>query len=574
MAPTGPTRYQEYGLRIPLYDKHGKELQHARSAEELEALGRNVLRRIVEMYDRQNGYKLFDLLKTDAGVARWIERVETLALGPHPESKLPCKFYSSGYYRDADYVVATEKEDILVALKFKKAPQSQTKNDTPGKKLNPQQAASLPKAKAPQQTAPPNAKVPQQAAPPKAKAPQQAAQPPKAEAPQQAAPPRPKAPQQAAPPPKIKAPQSQAKQDAPAKKLNPQTASSPPKVKAPQSLSSLSKQDAPGKQLNPQKAPPPPKAKAPTKPSAPPAPNAERKKEQEPAKPSSIPLQGKAPTNKRKLDENAATSDAPESLVQKKRKLATPAPSDAPQTPAKKKKPATPAPKQESTDEFELELEEAMEQELAKPSSPPPPATPATNKRKHDAHAAPPDTPEAPGKKRKTDAASPTAPIPPPSTPPLPPAKATTPQPPSPQSPTPYHTTPSPPSEPTPDEQPFRAPGHHGPHGTFLNHPSLLTGRGHQVPPSEWSRNLSYQSLRYNFFRHTCPYYPFTDRARTIRAHEGNVRGLRELREMERWMRGYRERWPGECVGHLWDCGCVNLGYYERVGGGEVSEEE
>ena len=465
MAPTGPTRYQEYGLRIPLYNKHGKKLQHARSAEELEALGRNVLRRIVEMYDRQNGYKLFDLLKTDAGVARWIERVETLALGPHPESKLPCKFYSSGYYRDADYVVATEKEDILVALKFKKAPQSQTKND------------------------------------------------------------------------------------------------------------------APGKQLNPQKAPPPPKAKAPTKPSAPPAPNAERKKEQEPAKPSSIPLQGKAPTNKRKLDENAATSDAPESLVQKKRKLAAPAPSDAPQTPAKKKKLATLAPKQESTDEFELELEEALEQELAKPSSPPPTATPATNKRKHDDHAAPPDTPEAPAKKRKTDAASPTTSIP--STPPLPPAKATTPQSPSPQSPlprsptsTPHHTTPSPPSEPTPDEQPFRAPGHHGPHGTFLNHPSLLTGRGHQVPPSEWSRNLSYQSLRYNFFRHTCPYYPFTDRARTIRAHEGNVQGLRELREMERWMRGYRERWPGECVGHLWDCGCVNLGYYERVGGGEVSEEE
>lgn len=212
-----------------------------------------------------------------------------------------------------------------------------------------------------------------------------------------------------------------------------------------------------------------------------------------------------------------------------------------------------------------------MEQEFAKPSSPPPQVAPATNKRKHDDHATPPDTHEAPGKKRKTDI---TSSIPAPSTPPLPPAKAITPQPPSPQprspTPTPDHTTPSPPS---PDEEPFRAPSHHGPHGTFTNHPSLLTGRGHQVPPSEWSQNLAYQSHRYNFFHHTCPYYPFIDRERRIRAHEGNVEGLRELREMEGWMRAYRERWPGECVGHLWDCGCVNLGYYEKVGGGEVSEE-
>jgi hypothetical protein len=94
------------------------------------------------------------------------------------------------------------------------------------------------------------------------------------------------------------------------------------------------------------------------------------------------------------------------------------------------------------------------------------------------------------------------------------------------------------------------------------------------VPPSEWEINLRYQTLRYTFYRHTCPYFPYTDRSRRIRAHEGNVEGLKELREMERWMRAYRERWPGECVGHLWDCGCVNLGYYEKVGGGEVSEEE
>jgi hypothetical protein len=93
MASTGPTRYQEYGLRIPLYDKQGKKLLHARLASELEAFGEKVLRRIVEMYDKR--FKLFDTFKTNTAVAQWIERVETLALGPHPESKLPCKLYES-----------------------------------------------------------------------------------------------------------------------------------------------------------------------------------------------------------------------------------------------------------------------------------------------------------------------------------------------------------------------------------------------------------------------------------------------------------------------------------------------
>lgn len=42
---------------------------------------------------------------------------------------------------------------------------------------------------------------------------------------------------------------------------------------------------------------------------------------------------------------------------------------------------------------------------------------------------------------------------------------------------------------------------------------------------------------------------------------------LAELKR-EEWMRAYRERYPGEVVGHLWDCGC------EMVGDGEESEEE
>jgi hypothetical protein len=95
MASTGPTRFQEYGLRIPLYDKQGKKLLHARLASELEVLEKKVLKRILEMYDREKGSKLFETLQTNAAVANWIERVETLALGPHPESKLPCKLYES-----------------------------------------------------------------------------------------------------------------------------------------------------------------------------------------------------------------------------------------------------------------------------------------------------------------------------------------------------------------------------------------------------------------------------------------------------------------------------------------------
>ena len=581
----------EYGLRIPLYDKQGKKLLHARLASELEALGRNVLRRIVEMYDREKGYKLFDTLKTDTAVARWIERVETLALGPHPESTLPCKLSHPGYYYyHADCVVATEKEDLLIALKFKKAPHGQTKNDAAGKKLNPQQADSLPKAKAPQQAdLPPKSKAPQSQtehnAPGKKLGLPKAAAPPKAKAQSQTkqdAPEKKLNPPKASPAPKTKAtqsqnkqdasekklnPQSQAKQDAPGKQPDPQKTASLQKVKAPQRQP---KQDAPEKKLNSPKASPAPKAKASTKPGAPPAPSAERKKEQELAKPSPISLQGQAHKNKRQRDENAATTDAT-------------------QTPAKKKKRlATPVPKPESTEESDLELEQALEQELAKQSSTPPQATPAKNKRKHDGHAAPSNAPETPGKKRRTDAASPTTSSPPLSTPPPSTAKATNPQAPSPQPalsrpPTPHHTNEEAPKEPLEeydldkapsDEEPFRAPGIHGPHGSFTNSPSLFTGRGHQVPPSEWTLNLQYQAHRYNFYNHLCPFFPYVDRQRRIRADENNTPGLKTLREMEVWMGAYRERWPGECVGHLWDCGCVNLGYYEKVGGGEVSEEE
>src|SRR5690348_16334082 len=89
-AKTGPTYFQEYGLRIPRYNKQGKEILHARLAKELEPLGGTILTRIVETYDRSNGYQLVKNLTTDIAIARWIERVETLALGPHPESKLLC----------------------------------------------------------------------------------------------------------------------------------------------------------------------------------------------------------------------------------------------------------------------------------------------------------------------------------------------------------------------------------------------------------------------------------------------------------------------------------------------------
>ncbi|OSS53909.1 hypothetical protein B5807_00590 [Epicoccum nigrum] len=492
-AKTGPTYFQEYGLRIPRYNKQGKEILHARLAKELEPLGGTILRRIVETYDRSNGYQLVKNLTTDIAIARWIERVETLALGPHPESKLP----------------STAKEDLLVSLGFKKAKKaqdSQTKQDAPENKLNPQQAPL---------------------------------------------------------PAKAKAPQSQTKQGAPENKLNPEKASSAPKAKRPQSQI---KQDTPEKKPNPQKIAPPPKAKAPTKPSAPPAPSVERKKEQELAKPSPISLQGGTPKDKRNPASNAA-------------------PLDAPQMPAKKKKFAASAPKPESTGEEDFDLEQTLLQELAAPS-PPPQVTPAKNKRDNDENAARPDAPQAAVKKRKTEAASPTTSIPPPSTASIPTvragkAEATSPQPSPP--PSSNHTDKEAPSgpleepfeEPPSDEPPFRAPGLHGRHDSFPpSDPSLLTGRGHRVPPSEWTLNLRYQSLRYDFYNRLYPFFPFLDRERRIRVDEHGMPELRRLRDMEAWMRAYRERWPGECVGHLWDCGCVNMGYYVKEGGGEASEEE
>ena len=81
-----PKHFEEYGLRIQLI-KHGVKVPHARLAGELCKKSKDTLLGIVKDYTAGKAPKLVS--KTD--IAEWIERVETLARGPHPDSKLTCK---------------------------------------------------------------------------------------------------------------------------------------------------------------------------------------------------------------------------------------------------------------------------------------------------------------------------------------------------------------------------------------------------------------------------------------------------------------------------------------------------
>lgn len=115
-------------------------------------------------------------------------------------------------------------------------------------------------------------------------------------------------------------------------------------------------------------------------------------------------------------------------------------------------------------------------------------------------------------------------------------------------------------------ELPFLKPGVHGRGGDFDHDPDRQTGRGHQIDPADLRRKREYEA-RYRAFYTEYPFFPFADGKRKDRVSE-HVEGLEELREAERWMRGYREKYAGENVGCLWDCGC------EVVREGEESEEE
>ncbi|KAF3011094.1 hypothetical protein E8E13_011292 [Curvularia kusanoi] len=122
-ASTKPEQahFQKYGLDIPL-SRYGKKCLHARSAQELETKSQIDLKSIVGRYYGKKSKRLALTLGTNLAIAEWIERVETLAFGPHPESKLP----------------STEKEALLAALGFKEAKQSKAKKDAPRRKPKPQ----------------------------------------------------------------------------------------------------------------------------------------------------------------------------------------------------------------------------------------------------------------------------------------------------------------------------------------------------------------------------------------------------------------------------------------------------
>lgn len=80
--------YEEYGLCVPLI-KRGQRRPHARAACELASKSKAGLLEIVKDLAPSKVAKLKGASKSD--VAQWIERVETLALGPHPTTQLSCK---------------------------------------------------------------------------------------------------------------------------------------------------------------------------------------------------------------------------------------------------------------------------------------------------------------------------------------------------------------------------------------------------------------------------------------------------------------------------------------------------
>lgn len=129
-------------------------------------------------------------------------------------------------------------------------------------------------------------------------------------------------------------------------------------------------------------------------------------------------------------------------------------------------------------------------------------------------------------------------------------------------SPTPSYSRPSPPAP----QKPFLKPGVHGRRGDFTNDPDRLTGHGHQVEPADLARRRAYDA-RYMAFHRRFPFFPFVDRDKSSR-DSARFEGLEELNREELWMRTYRDRYPGEVVGSLWDCGC------EMVADGDESEEE
>jgi hypothetical protein len=88
--------FEGYGIRIPLYDNNGERKEYARLSSALCARNRDQLLDIVEEYAGSDKRKQFiNEKQTKAYIADWIEKAESLALGPNPRSELQCKWMAS-----------------------------------------------------------------------------------------------------------------------------------------------------------------------------------------------------------------------------------------------------------------------------------------------------------------------------------------------------------------------------------------------------------------------------------------------------------------------------------------------
>lgn len=130
-----PSYFGGYGLRVPL-TRVGQKRLHARSASELTSKCKKDLFNIAK--DITNGQASKLKFPSKSELALYIEKVETLALGPHPNTTLPCKFTIVVSDRRTNSTSATKKEDLIEALGLKKAAQrakcNKVKKDAPQRK--------------------------------------------------------------------------------------------------------------------------------------------------------------------------------------------------------------------------------------------------------------------------------------------------------------------------------------------------------------------------------------------------------------------------------------------------------
>lgn len=474
-----PAYFEDYGLHVPLR-KFGQQRLHARSASELSGKNRQSLLTIAK--DITNGQVSKVKSASRGELALFVERVETLALGPHPKTTLPCEFtiLESGEYSDCN--LATKKEDLVEALGLK-----------------------------------------------------------------------------------TRAQKSKAKKDAP--RQNPASKKDSPPVQGKeiaQSTESFSKNEIKSRQTSASVRQATPPASSPGVRAAPKPVTAQKQiSHHTSAKFDQVSQK----SNKRKHDSADGPTDE-QTAAKKPRIISTPS-SKASGLPRVSAAIATKASVLETAPHTRLTTaEQECQSRITAPAPTPPTPLPATSPRIHEA---PTDNKPSPNNARSPSSIPhisdpditvlPTKPLtndPPALLPSLP---TNTPNSPTPHSPTPY-SAPNQPSSPlfatkpptarNPD-RPFLKSGVHGRGGDFAHDPDRATGRGHRVEPQDLARRRAYDAL-----------------FRAWKWREGfwTERRVEELKREERWMGKYRDKYPGEVVGHLWDCGC------EVREEGEESEEE